>query len=130
MAAHTRKQLRSANYVNSLLAIRNELGDHPRDPLWWEYNGKLVRIVFTLNMARGNGSRLIDVVTMRGDSHRLLDDEIFKLIPKGYMRQSERDDRKVDVFDLPLELNSLYARIQRMITRNRERWGIEDGGAL
>lgn len=124
MASETRsRQLRSANYVNALVGtVREDIGEHPRDPVWFEYEGQRWRIFRYRNWARYDGSKYLDLRNFRGNKLQTVSDtDIFNLIPLGRIRQRMESGTMVDYFENPPELEKLYERLRGMIARKHKK---------
>ena len=128
-----REANRSYNYIRALVAtLKEDTEDHPRDPVYFSYNNRTVKPATWGYGARikkfGNGSLAIDVITLRNEPIELKNAEVFNLIPLGRVRQRENSKGlKEDCFEKVEVVEKLYARLQRMIKLNKERWDKEDG---
>ena len=126
---------RSYNFNRALSdTLSKDLEEHPRDPVYFEYEGKTVRIVNWSDFGGrikkwSDGSTAFSLNTLSGRNiGDIVDTETFSLKPLGKIRQRENSNGlKVDYFEPIAEIDSLFKRLERMIKKNQERWEIEDG---
>lgn len=126
---------RSYNFNRALHAtLSKDLEEHPRDPIYFEYDGKTVRIVnwagFSGRIKKwSDGATAFSLNTLNGyNLGDIVDVETFSLKPLGRIRQrANSNGLKVDYFEPVAEIDRLFKRLERMIKKNQERWDIEDG---